>query len=67
MRFRLANGGDYLFQAADEDEMGQWVGAINQVAAVELEGEPGKAHTMPAGALGEKEPKKRSFFTLKKK
>ena len=47
--------------------MGQWVGAINQVAAVELEGEPGKAHTMPAGALGEKEPKKRSFFTLKKK
>lgn len=66
-RLRLANGGDYLFQAADEDEMGQWVGAINQVAAVEQEGEAGKAHTMPAGALGEKEPKKRSFFTLKKK
>jgi spectrin beta len=65
--FRLANGGDYLFQAADEDEMSQWVSAINQMATVEAEGEAGKAHTMPAGALGEKEPKKRSFFTLKKK
>jgi len=47
--------------------MNQWVSSINQVAAGEQEGEAGKAHTMPAGALGEKEPKKRSFFTLKKK
>ena len=68
--FRLANGGDYLFQAADEEELTQWVNSINQMAAAaqaEAEGEAGKAHTMPAGALGEKEPKKRSFFTLKKK
>ena len=56
-----------FFQAADEEEMSQWVSSINQVASGEQEGEAGKAHTMPAGALGEKEPKKRSFFTLKKK
>lgn len=47
--------------------MNLWVQAINSMAQAQAEGEAGKAHTMPAGQLGEKEPKKRSFFTLKKK
>ena len=28
---RLSNGGDYLFQAANDEEMKTWVNAINQV------------------------------------
>ena len=39
---RLANGGDYLFQAMDDDQMNQWVGSMNQQAQVHEEG-PGNS------------------------
>ena len=64
----MANGGDYLFQAQDDDEMNQWVSSIN--AVTEAAGASGtqRAQTLPAGQTEKKdEPKKRSFFTLKKK
>ena len=68
--FRCANGGESLFQASDDDEMTQWVNAINQVAEAGASGSAsgGRAQTLPVGQ-GQRgdEPKKRSFFTLKKK
>jgi spectrin beta len=69
-RLKCANGGESLFQASDEDEMTQWVNSINQVAEAGASGSAagGRAQTLPAGQgpRGD-EPKKRSFFTLKKK
>merc|ERR1719510_987365 len=71
-RLKLSNGGECLFQAVDDSEMTQWVSAINQVSeeAGASSGSGGRAQTLPAGQ-GERrpgdEPKKRSFFTLKKK
>jgi len=64
-RLRLANGGDYLFQAQDDDQMNVWVNSINQQAQVHEEG-PGKSQTLPPGSEKKDEPKRRSFFTLKK-
>merc|ERR1711971_10242 len=63
-RLRLANGGDYLFQAHDDDEMTQWVNCINQVALDDA-GPSSKSQTLPSGEKKD-EPKRRSFFTLKK-
>merc|ERR1719347_2168491 len=63
-RLRLANGGDYLFQATSAEQMHNWVTSINQAAEIE-QGE-GKSQTLPHGEKKD-EPKRRSFFTLKKK
>merc|ERR1712128_265732 len=65
-RLRLANGGDYLFQASSGDQLNVWVGGINQQAHVPEEGS-GKSQTLPPGSEKKDEPKRRSFFTLKKK
>merc|ERR1712223_1043315 len=68
-RLKCANGGESLFQASDDNEMDQWVNSINQVAEAGASGSgSGRAQTLPAGQgpRGD-EPKKRSFFTLKKK
>ena len=65
-RLRLANGGDYLFQANDDDQCHQWVNGINAQAAPE-EAAGGKSQTLPPGSEKKDEPKRRSFFTLKKK
>merc|ERR1719391_525107 len=64
-RLRLPNGGDYLFHCLDDDEMNMWINAINSRASGDSG--PGKSQTLPAGAQkpGD-EPKRRSFFTLKK-
>merc|ERR1719450_249909 len=65
-RLRLANGGFYLFQAADEEQMDLWVSGINaQAQPQEVEGS--KSQTLPPGSEKKDEPKRRSFFTLKKK
>merc|ERR1719339_417298 len=65
-RLRLANGGFYLFQAADEDQMELWVNGINnQAQPQDVEGS--KSQTLPPGSEKKDEPKRRSFFTLKKK
>ena len=63
---RLLNGGDYLFQALDDEQMNLWVDAINRQAQG-LEEAPGKSQTLPPGSEKKDEPKRRSFFTLKKK
>jgi len=68
-RLKLSNGGEYLFQAKDDEEMNVWVGKLQAcatVAAAESSTGPSRAQTMPAQATKE-EPKKRGFFTLKKK
>ena len=68
--FRLSNGGDYLFQANDNDEMVEWVNSINRNVQQDQAGHESsgaKSQTLPAGIQGKDEPKKRSFFTLKKK
>merc|ERR1719392_310005 len=65
-RLRLANGGFYLFQAADEEQMDLWVNGINsQAQPQDVEGS--KSQTLPPGSEKKDEPKRRSFFTLKKK
>jgi spectrin beta len=65
-RLRLANGGFYLFQAADEEQMELWVNGINsQAQPQDVEGS--KSQTLPPGSEKKDEPKRRSFFTLKKK
>jgi spectrin beta len=66
-RLKLSNGGDYLFQATDDEAMNTWVAAINQQAAGGMEEGPGKSQTLPPGSEKKDEPKRRSFFTLKKK
>ncbi|XP_043206093.1 spectrin beta chain-like isoform X2 [Amphibalanus amphitrite] len=68
-RLKLPTGGEYLYQARDDTEMNQWVAAIEEVCAA-LGGAaaaPAKSSkTLPASSH-DPEPKKRSFFTLKKK
>merc|ERR1712241_944282 len=68
-RLKCANGGESLFQASDDNEMDQWVNSINQVAEAGASGSAsgGRAQTLPVGGAKGDEPKKRSFFTLKKK
>ena len=64
---RLSTGGEYLFQAKDDEEMSAWVTGIQDVSRVAAVG-PSRAQTLPASGLEKKdEPKKRGFFTLKKK
>merc|ERR1712112_119080 len=64
-RLILANGGDYLFQAADQDQMNLWVTGINSQANPEEEA-GARSQTLPPGSEKKDEPKRRSFFTLKK-
>jgi len=64
-RLRLANGGDYLFQAQDEEQLSLWVNGINVQAQPE-EASGSKSQTLPPGSEKKDEPKRRSFFTLKK-
>jgi spectrin beta len=69
-RLKLANCAEYLFQGSSDEEMAQWVNAINQVASQDegATGGAGRSQTLPGtGQERKDEPKKRSFFTLKKK
>ncbi|XP_054154264.1 spectrin beta chain-like isoform X2 [Oppia nitens] len=69
-RLKLPNGAEYLFQAKEDDEMNLWINRI-QSAITETETSPGpsRSQTMPAKGDDDRkdEPKKRGFFTLKKK
>ena len=65
---RLGNGGEYLFQAKDDDELGQWVSSINQnTGEGGAAGGAAKSQTMPAGQQEKGKEKKGGFFTLKGK
>ncbi|XP_014662872.1 PREDICTED: spectrin beta chain-like [Priapulus caudatus] len=66
-RLKLSDGSIYLFQAKDDSEMDFWIRTIN--SAREIAGtptSPSRAQTLPIGSEKKEEPKKRSFFTLKK-
>merc|ERR1719225_57514 len=57
-RLKVTNGGECLFQASDDEEMSQWVGAINSVAEAGASGSgSGRAQTLPAGQRSGEEPK----------
>ncbi|XP_059087816.1 spectrin beta chain-like isoform X3 [Tigriopus californicus] len=67
-RLKLNNGGMYLFQARDDDEMSQWVSAINQSAGGEGPSGGARSQTLPTGASGgDGKKEKKPFFTLKGK
>lgn len=62
---RLANGALFLLQAHDDTEMSQWVTSLkaqSDSTAVAAS----RSQTLPATSQKD-EPKRRSFFTLKKK
>eukprot|EP00095_Tigriopus_kingsejongensis_P000631 maker-scaffold275_size226830-snap-gene-1.25 protein:Tk00631 transcript:maker-scaffold275_size226830-snap-gene-1.25-mRNA-1 annotation:"spectrin beta chain" len=64
-RLKLNNGGMYLFQAQNDEEMNQWVGAINESAGGEGPSGGARSQTLPAGASGDGKKEKKAFFTLK--
>merc|ERR1719495_1359009 len=64
-RLKLSNGGAYLFQAKDNDEMNTWIMQLNSVAGAEPTS-PSRAHTLPTPEKKD-EQKKRGFLTLGKK
>ncbi|KAG1673120.1 Spectrin beta chain [Nymphon striatum] len=69
-KLNFNNGGEYLFQARDEDEMNTWVQRLRQ--ATDGSAGPSRSQTLPASASREVEKKdepkaKRGFFTLKRK
>ncbi|XP_050407107.1 spectrin beta chain isoform X3 [Patella vulgata] len=68
-RLKLANGGEYLFQAKDDTERDTWILRINGCTGGEGASMPSRSQTLPARTDESKkeEHKKRSFFTLKKK
>lgn len=64
---RLSNGGEFLLQAQDDADMSRWVNAVTSQCGGDVSGMGGAA-TLPApSSSGKDEPKRRSFFTLKKK
>nr|CAD7409854.1 unnamed protein product [Timema poppensis] len=64
---RLANGAEFLFQAKDDEEMAQWTSRVAVQCDLEGSGGPSRSQTLPASGDRKDEPKRRSFFTLKKK
>ncbi|KAH9633631.1 hypothetical protein HF086_014599 [Spodoptera exigua] len=60
-RLRLSSGAEFLLQAHDEAEMSWWLDGLRLRAAAPAP----RSHTLPAPHNAE--PKRRSFFTLKKK
>lgn len=67
-RLRLAGGGEYLFQAKDEEEMQRWIVQF-QLASMDDIG-PGHSQTLPLRGSAEErrdEQKRRSLFAMKKK
>lgn len=66
-RLKLPTGGEYLYQARDDHEMNQWVAAIQEAcAALGGAATATSSKTLPATSQ-DPEPKKRGFFTMKKK
>ncbi|XP_037873168.2 spectrin beta chain isoform X9 [Bombyx mori] len=59
-RLRLSSGAEFLLQAHDEAEMSWWLESLR----ARTQAPAARSHTLPAPANAE--PKRRSFFTLKK-
>ncbi|XP_037941543.1 spectrin beta chain isoform X2 [Teleopsis dalmanni] len=65
LRIKLSNGAEFLLQAHDDNEMVLWV---NSVKAQSETGTVAESRSQTLPAISQKdEPKRRSFFTLKKK
>ncbi|XP_065331438.1 spectrin beta chain isoform X2 [Cloeon dipterum] len=64
-RVKLAGGAEFLFQAKDDEEMNNWVSNVKGMCDADNSAGPSRSQTLPAGERKD-EPKKRSFFTLKK-
>ena len=65
LNFRLSNGGEYLFQAKDDDELNQWVASINDSSGASgSSGAAGTSKTLPTGE-SQAPKEKKPFFTLK--
>ncbi|GBO02171.1 Spectrin beta chain, partial [Araneus ventricosus] len=67
LKLRLAGGGEYLFQAKDEEEMLRWLSHLQQASSEETAG-PGHSQTLPLRRSEERkdEQKRRSLFSKKK-
>ncbi|XP_069698706.1 spectrin beta chain isoform X3 [Periplaneta americana] len=65
-RIKLANGAEYLFQARDDEEMNAWVQRVSVQCDLQGSAGPSRSQTLPASGERKDEPKRRSFFTLKK-
>ncbi|XP_074603103.1 spectrin beta chain-like [Brevipalpus obovatus] len=67
-RLKLPDGGEYLFEAPNSEEMNAWIGKISQCNHQEKVSSPTRAQTLPAKTepLVKEEHKKRGFFTLKR-
>lgn len=63
-RVTFSSGAEFLFQAHDEAELTGWVSGVTAHCAGDAAG-PSRAQTLPAPGQKD-EPKRRSFFTLKK-
>ena len=68
-RLKLPNGAEYLFQAKEDEEMNLWINKIQSSTETEASPGPSRSQTMPAKGEEQKkdEPKKKGFFTMKKK
>uniref|UniRef100_A0A2S2PIK0 Spectrin beta chain n=1 Tax=Schizaphis graminum TaxID=13262 RepID=A0A2S2PIK0_SCHGA len=66
LRAKLASGAEFLFQARNEAEMRQWVSTLKNVCEQDAAGTQSRSQTLPAVGDKRDEPKRRSFFTLKK-
>lgn len=66
LRVKLASGAEFLFQARNESEMRQWVNTLKNVCEQDASGTQSRSQTLPAVGDKRDEPKRRSFFTLKK-
>uniref|UniRef100_A0A336LM29 Spectrin beta chain n=1 Tax=Culicoides sonorensis TaxID=179676 RepID=A0A336LM29_CULSO len=64
-RIKLSNGGEFLLQCHDDAELNNWVSTLKQHCE-QLSGTESRSQTLPASSQKD-EPKRRSFFTLKKK
>jgi spectrin beta len=62
----MIGGAEVLFQAKDDEEMNLWVENVKGLCQADGSAGPSRSQTLPAGERKD-EPKKRSFFTLKKK
>lgn len=66
LRVKLASGAEFLFQARNDSEMRQWVNTLKNICEQDAAGTQSRSQTLPAVGDKRDEPKRRSFFTLKK-
>jgi spectrin beta len=66
-RVKIATGGEFLFQAKDDEEMMMWLTRITAATSEGGSAGPSRAQTLPASSEGDKDKKKGGFFTMKKK